>query len=62
MPSESDSTIDRRFYTTGKPEDKQLVEPTIERVKYLTQNLSKDRPIHVVFYDGNPHVTMNGKL
>ena len=58
---EPDNTIELRFYTHGKPEDKELVEPTIKRVKYLTQNLTKDHPIHVVFYDGNPHLTVNGQ-
>jgi len=58
---ESDNTISLRFYTHGKPEDKQLVDPTIERVKNLTLNLNKEHPIHLVFYDGNPHMTLNGK-
>ena len=58
---ESDNRIEFRFCTHGKAEDKELIEPTIERVKYLTQNLSKEHPIHVVFFDGVPHMTMNGK-
>jgi len=58
---ESDNTIDLRFYTHGKPEDKELIEPTINRVKYLSQNLTKEHPVHVVFYDGDPKMTMNGK-
>jgi hypothetical protein len=58
---ESDSTIELRFCTHGKPEDKELIDPTIERVKYLTQNLSKEHPIHVVFVDGVPHMTVNDK-
>jgi hypothetical protein len=58
---ESDNTLDLRFYTHGKPEDKQLIEPTIERVKHLTQNLSKQYPIHVVFVDGNPFLKVNGQ-
>ena len=58
---ESDSTIDLRFYTHGKPEDKQLIEPTLEKVKYLTQNLSKQHPIHIVFTDGNPMLQVNGQ-
>jgi hypothetical protein len=58
---ESDNTISLRFYTHGKPEDKQLVDPTIERVKYLTQNLIKEHPIHAVFIDGNPMMTVNGQ-
>jgi hypothetical protein len=57
---ESDNTIDLRFYTHGNPDDKKLIEPTIERVKYLTQNLSKQYPIHIIFVDGNPFVKMNG--
>ncbi len=57
---ESDSTIEFRFCTHGKPEDKELIEPTIERAKYLTQNLSKEHPIHLVFVDGVPHMTLNG--
>ena len=58
---ESDSTISLRFYTHGKPEDKELVDPTIERVKSLTQNLVREHPIHAVFIDGNPMMTVNGK-
>jgi hypothetical protein len=58
---ESDNTIDLRFYTHGKPDDKKLIEPTLERVKYLTQNLSKEHPIHVVFTDGNPMLKINGQ-
>jgi hypothetical protein len=58
---ESDSTIDLRFYTHGKPGDKELIEPTLKKVKYLTQNLSKDHPIHVVFVDGNPMLQINGQ-
>jgi hypothetical protein len=58
---ESDNTLDLRFYTHGKPEDKELIVPTIERVKYLTQNLSKQYPIHVVFIDGNPFLKVNGQ-
>jgi len=58
---ESDNTITLRFYTHGKPEDKALVDPTIERVKSLTQNLVKDHTIHAVFIDGNPMMTVNGK-
>jgi len=58
---ESDNALDLRFYTHGKPEDKELIEPTIERVKYLTQNLSKQYQIHVVFVDGNPMMTVGGK-
>ena len=58
---ESDNTIEFRFCTHGKPEDKEVIEPTIERVKYLTQNLSKEHPIHLVFVDGVPHMTVNGK-
>ncbi|MGB8969656.1 MAG: hypothetical protein WCC16_12715 [Candidatus Sulfotelmatobacter sp.] len=57
---ESDNTLDLSFYTHGKPDDNKLIEPTIERVKYLTQNLSKQYPIHIVFVDGNPFVKMNG--
>jgi hypothetical protein len=57
---ESDNTLDLRFYTHGKPEDNKLIDPTIERVKYLTQNLSKQYPIHIVFVDGNPFVKING--
>ena len=56
---ESDNTIDLSFYTHGKPEDKELIEPTIEEVKYLTQNLTKEHPIHVVFVDGNPKMKVN---
>jgi len=58
---ESDNTIEFRFCTHGKPEDKELIDPTIERVKYLTQNLTKEHPIHLVFVDGVPHMTLNGK-
>jgi hypothetical protein len=58
---ESDNTLDLRFYTHGKPDDNKLIEPTIEKVKYLTQNLSKQYPIHIVFVDGNPFVKVNGK-
>jgi hypothetical protein len=58
---ESDNTLDLRFYTHGKPDDSKLIEPTIERVKYLTQNLSKQYPIHIIFVDGNPFVKVNGK-
>jgi hypothetical protein len=57
----SDNTLDLRFYTHGKPEDKELIEPTLERVKYLTQNLSKQYPIHIVFTDGNPMLKVNGQ-
>jgi hypothetical protein len=58
---ESDNTLDLSFYTHGKPEDKELIEPTIKRVKYLTQNLSKQYPIHIVFTDGNPFLQVNGQ-
>jgi hypothetical protein len=58
---ESDNTLDLNFYTNGKPEDKQLIEPTTARVKYLTQNLSKQYPIHIVFTDGNPFLKVNGQ-
>ncbi len=58
---ESGNTIEFRFCTHGKPEDKELIEPTIGRVKYLTQNLSKEHPIHLVFVDGVPHMTLNGE-
>jgi hypothetical protein len=58
---ESDNTIDLRFYTNGKPDDNKLIEPTIENVKYLTQNLSKQYPIHIFFIDGNPFLQVNGK-
>ena len=56
---ESDNTIDLSFYTHGKSEDKELIEPTIEKVKYLTQNLTKEHPVHVVFVDGNPKMRVN---
>jgi hypothetical protein len=58
---ESDNTLDLSFYTNGKSEDKELIEPTIKRVKYLTQNLSKQYPIHIVFTDGNPFLKVNGQ-
>ncbi|MFZ0276634.1 MAG: hypothetical protein WA254_22195 [Candidatus Sulfotelmatobacter sp.] len=58
---ESDNTLDLRFYTHGKPDDSKLIDPTIERVKYLTQNLSKQYPIHIVFVDGNPFLKVNGQ-
>ena len=58
---DSDNTLDLSFYTHGKPEEKNLIDPTIKRVTYLTQNLNKQYPIHVVFYDGNPKVQMNGQ-
>jgi hypothetical protein len=58
---ESDNTLDLRFYTHGKPDDNKLIEPTLSRVKYLTQNLSKQYPIHIVFVDGNPFLKVNGK-
>ena len=57
---ESDNTLDLRFYTHGKPDDSKLIDPTVERVKFLTQNLSKQYPIHIIFVDGNPFVKMNG--
>ena len=56
-----DNTIELRFYTHGKPEDRKLIEPTIEKVEYLTQNLRKKHPIRVVFVDGNPFMTSNDK-
>jgi hypothetical protein len=58
---ETNNTIELRFNTYGKPEDKKLIEPTIEKAKYLTQNLRKKYPIRVVFIDGNPHMTMDDK-
>ena len=58
---ESDGTISLRFFTHGKPEDKDLVDPTIERLKNLTQILTKEHAVHAVFVDGNPMMTMNGK-
>jgi len=58
---ESDGTISLRFFTHGKPEDKDLVDPTIERLKNLTQVLTKEHAVHAVFVDGNPMMTMNGK-
>jgi len=58
---ESDGTISLRFFTHGKPEDKDLVDPTIERLKHLTQNLTKEHAIHAVFIDGNPMMTVNDK-
>ena len=58
---ESNSTIDFRFYTHGKPEDRAQIDPTIKTIKYLTQNLNREHPIHLVFYDGNPHMTSSGK-
>jgi hypothetical protein len=58
---ESDGTISLRFFTHGKAEDKDLIDPTIERLKYLTQNLSKEHAIHAVFVDGNPMMTVNDK-
>lgn len=58
---ESDNTLDLRFYTHGKPDDSKLIDPTIERVKHLTQNLSKQYPIHIIFVDGNPFLKVNGQ-
>jgi len=58
---EPDNTLDMRFFTHGKPEDKNQIDSTIENVKYLTQNLNKEHPIHLVFYDGNPHMKLNGQ-
>ena len=58
---ESDGTISLRFFTHGKPEDKDLIDPTIERLKNLTQILTKEHAVHAVFVDGNPMMTMNGK-
>ena len=58
---ESDNTVDFRIYTHGKPEDRAQIDPTIKNIKYLKQNLNREHPIHLVFYDGNPHMTSSGK-
>jgi hypothetical protein len=56
-----DNTIVLHFNTHGKPEDKKLIEPTIKKAVYLTQNLRKQHPIRLVFIDGNPRMTLDGK-
>jgi hypothetical protein len=56
-----DNTIELHFNTYGRPEDKKSIEPAIKKAKYLTQNLRKKHPIHVVFIDGDLRVTIDGK-
>jgi hypothetical protein len=59
----SDNTIELRLNTFGRPEDQKSIDPTMEGVKYLMQNLRKQHPIHVVVIDGDPSVatTQGGK-
>src|SRR5215467_4372013 len=44
----SDNTIELRFNTFGRPKDQKLIDPAMERVKYLMQNLRKQHPVHLV--------------
>ena len=41
---ESDSTIDLRFYTHGKPGDKELIEPTLKKVKISYSEFEQGPP------------------
>jgi hypothetical protein len=56
-----DNTIVLRFNTHGKPGDNKVIEPAIEKAKYLTQNLRKQHPIRIEFIDGHPNMTLDDK-
>ncbi|HKV39700.1 MAG TPA: hypothetical protein VJX67_10845 [Blastocatellia bacterium] len=55
----SDNTIEIHCYTKGRPGDEKLVEPSIKKLEYLTEKLRKQYKVRVIYYDGNPNLTVN---
>ena len=55
----SEDTIEIRFYTKARPGDEKMIDPSIKKIEYLTEKLRKRYKVKVMYYDGNPNVTIN---
>lgn len=56
-----DGVIEFDYYTYGKSEDLQLIEPAIEEARQITSALRQQYPVELVFFDGNPTMVINGE-